>query len=167
MSQRFESIEDVIKRNNLSSAPLSQEAIIHHAKKAMVTNSLAYILTDAAESFMLDCENALNRFDRSLKKEVKQNFRQLHRCVHAARLAANKAAKPMYQTGSGFLDDACIDSDWFYHFLQLLDDRVGTNPQKTQLLLEFLLSMPSEGENIFNVKLEDFMNDSYGTLQTK
>ena len=159
MNQRFQSLDEVIQRNNLSSAALSPEAVRYHAKKAMVTNSLAYILTDAAETFMVDCESSLNKFDRALKNEVKRNFRQMHRCVHAARLAANKAATPMYKSGTGFKDDACIDSDWFYHFLQLLDDRVGTNPQKTQLLLEFLLAMPSEGEGLFDVKLEDFVSE--------
>jgi hypothetical protein len=83
----------------------------------------------------------------------------MNRQVHSARLAAKKAAEPMYVTDSGFTDDACIDSDWWYNFLKLVDDRVGTNKQKTHLLLEFLLNMPSEGEGLFNPKFEDFVSE--------
>lgn len=160
MSQRYSSLEEVIKANNLAkNCTMSPEGIRHHAKMAMVTNSLAYILADASETFLMDCENALGKFDRHLQKEIKQNFRQMTRCVHSARLAAKKAALPMYKTDSGFTDDACIDSDWWYNFVKLIDDRVGVNPQKTRLLLEFLLNMPSEGEGLFNPKFEDFVSE--------
>lgn len=159
MSQRYSSLEEVIKANNLDkNCTMSPESIKHFAKMAMVTNSLAYILADAAESFLMDCDFALGKFDRHLTKEVKRNFKQMHNAVHSARQATKKAAEPMYLTDSGFTDDACIDSDWFYNFLKLLDDRIGVNPQKTQMLLEFLLNMPSEGEELFNPKLEDFVN---------
>jgi hypothetical protein len=158
MSQRYSSLEEVIKANNLDKdCTMSPESIKHFAKKAMITNSLAYILADAAETFLMDCEFALGKFDRNLLREVKRNFRQMKSAVHQARLAAKKAAEPMYEAGSGFTDDACIDSDWWYNFVKLLDDRVGVNKQKTQLLLEFLLNMPSEGEGLFKPKLEDFV----------
>ena len=160
MSQRYSSLEEVIKANNLDkNSTMSPESIKHFAKKAMITNSLAYILADAAETFLMDCDFALSKFDRHLTKEVKQSFKLMHKAVHSARLAAQKAAEPMYKTDSGFTDDACIDSDWFYNFLKLLDDRVGVNPQKTRLLLDFLLNMPSEGEGLFNPKFEDFYTE--------
>ena len=158
MSQRHSSLDEVINEHNLNrNTTLSAEEVRQYAKKAMVTNSLAYVLADAANSFLIDCDAALQHFHKSLRHEVKQNFRQFQHTIHAARAASKKAAEPMYLAGSGYTDDACIDSDWFYHFIQLLDDRVGTNPQKTQLLLEFLLNMPSEGEGIFNPKYEDFI----------
>lgn len=157
MPQRFSSLEEVIKANNLDTSGLSPEATRHYAHLAMTTNSLAYILADAAETFLLDSETALNKFDRHLLKEVKQNFQQMNRQVHAARLAAKKAARPMYTTDSGFTDDACNDSDWWYNFMKLVDDRIGTNKQKSHLLLEFLLNMPSEGEGLFNPKFDDFL----------
>jgi len=159
MAQRYSSLEEVIKENNLDTSGLSPEAVRRHAKIAMNANSLAYILADAAETFLMDCEVSLSKFDRHLKREVKQNFAQMKRCVHSARAATKKAAQPMYDTDSGFTDDACIDADWWYNFVKLVDDRVGTNPQKTHLLLEFLLNMPSEGEGLYNVKLEDFVNE--------
>lgn len=160
MSQRYSSVDEVIKANFLDKdCDMSPEAVRHYAKMAMVTNSLAYILADAAETFLMDCEFALGKFDKHLLRDVKRNFRQMKTAVHAARLAAKKAAEPMYKADHGFTDDACVDSDWFYNFLKLLDDRVGVNKQKTQLLLEFLLNMPSEGEGLFNPKLDDFVNN--------
>lgn len=158
MSQRYSSLDEVIKANNLfKDCNLPLETMRHHAKMAMVTNSLAYVLADAAESFLMDSDLALNKLNRNLTRETKQNFKNMASAVHTARRAAQRAAKPMYATDSGYTDDACIDSDWFYHFLMLLDDRVGVNPQKTHLLLEFLLNMPSEGEGLFNPKMDDFI----------
>lgn len=160
MSQRYSSLDEVIKANNLSKdCTMSLEDIRHYAKMAMITNSLAYIMADAAETFLMDCEFALGKFDRHLTKEVKRNFRIMQTAIHQARLAAKKAAEPMYLTDSGFTDDACVDSDWWYNFVKLLDDRVGVNKQKTQLLLEFLLNMSPEGEGLFNPKFEDFYNE--------
>lgn len=160
MSQRYLSLDEVIKENNLDkNTHLKIEEVRHHAKMAMVTNSLAYILADAAESFLMDCDNSLLKFDRQLKQNVKQNFRDMHKRVHAARQSAKKAASPIYKAGEDYTNDACIDSDWFYNFVKLLDDRIGVNQQKTNLLLEFLLNMPSEGEGLFDVKFEDFKNE--------
>ena len=159
MAQRYSSLEEVIKAHNLTKdSQMSPEAVKHWAKMAMVTNSLAYILADAAESFLMDCDEALGKFDKNLVQKTKQNFKELHKCVVAAKAAAKKAASPIYETTSGYTDDACIDSDWWYNFVKLLDDRVGVNPQKTQMLLEFLLQMPSEGDGLFNPKYEDFVS---------
>ena len=160
MSQRYQSLEEVIEANGLDKdCPMSAEAIIRHAKMAMVTDSFAYVLADAAETFLMDCECSLSKFDRYLRKETKQNFKHMHQCVRSAHAAAKKAVSDMYKTNTGFTDDACIDSDWWYNFIKLVDDRVGTNQQKTMMLLEFLLNMPSEGEGLFNPKLEDFVNE--------
>lgn len=160
MSQRYSSLDEVIKENDLAKdCQMSPEGIRHWAKMAMVTNSLAYVIADAAETLLMGCDQALGKFDRRIKQNVKKNFRHMHKCVHDARLAAGKAAEPMYKASSGYTDDACIDSDWWYNFIKLVDDRIGTNEQKTNLLLEFLLSMPSEGEGLFSPKFEDFVNE--------
>lgn len=160
MSQRYAALDDVIKEHQLGKdCTMSAEAIRHHAKRAMVTNSLAYILADAAETFLMDCEESLGKFDRHLRQDVKQRFKAMHRAVHDARQAARRAAEPMYKTESGYRDDACSDSDWWYNFVKLLDDRVGVNPQKTRLLLEFLLEMPSEGGGLWKPKMDDFYSE--------
>lgn len=160
MSQRYSCLEDVIQGHNLyDNCDMSPEAIRYWAKKAMITNSLAYVLADAAESFLMDCDGALAKFDRLVKRDVKRNFKIMHKCVNDARKAAKKAVGPMYETHSGFTDDGCIDSDWFYNFVMLLDDRVGVNPQKTRILLEFLFNMPSEGDGMFNPEYDDFVNE--------
>lgn len=160
MSQRYSSLDEVIKKNNLDkNCNLKPEEIRHHAKMAMVTNSLAYILADAAESFLMDCDTSLKKFDRQLRQNVKKDFREMHKRVEDARKSAKKAAEPIYKAGEDYTNDACIDADWFYNFVKLLDDRIGVNQQKTNLLLEFLLNMPSEGEGLFDIKLEDFNHE--------
>ena len=157
MKQKFSSLDEVLAANNIKSDTLSKEEVRHYAHLAMTTNSLAYVLADAAESFLMDCDAALGRVDRCLVQKTKQNFKEMHRCVHSARASAKKAASPMYETNSGFTEDACYDSDWWYNFIKLIDDRIGVNPQKTNQLLEFLLNMPSEGEGLFNPTYSDFI----------
>lgn len=158
MTKRYAGLKEVIKETNIAkNATLSPEAIEYWTKKALATHSLAYILADAAESFLMECDEAMHKIDKQLVQKVKQDFKEMHRCVHASYKATNKAVQPMYKTNSNFTDNGCIDSDWWYNFLKLIDDRVGTNPQKTHLLLEFLLTMPSEGEGLFNPKFEDFV----------
>ena len=160
MTKRYAGLKEVIKEANIAkNATLSPEAIEYWTKRALATHSLAYILADAAGSFLMDSEEAMHKIDRQLTYEVKQAFNELHKCIHNSYRAANKAVQPMYKTNSNFTHDGCIDSDWWYNFLKLVDDRIGINPQKTQLLLEFLLTMPSEGEGLFNPKYEDFISE--------
>jgi hypothetical protein len=107
----------------------------------------------------MECDEAMRKIDKQLVQKVKQDFNEMHRCIHASYKATNKAVQPMYKTNSNFTDNGCIDSDWWYNFMKLVDDRIGTNKQKTQLLLEFLLNTPSEGEGLFNPQFKDFVSE--------
>jgi hypothetical protein len=49
----------------------------------------------------------------------------------------------------------CSDSDWWMAIIKLIDDRVADDPQKTTMLLEFLLNMP-EGDSTYKITLDDF-----------
>jgi hypothetical protein len=47
------------------------------------------------------------------------------------------------------------DSDWWYNFIRLVEDRTGNDALKTRQLLNWVLTMPSE-MGIFKIKKSDF-----------
>lgn len=156
-NKRFACVDEVIVNHNLAKdCVLPIESIRHLAKLSMLTNSMAYIFADAAESLLMDTEFTLDKLEKCLSKQAKHDFKQMKNSVHAARLAAKKAAAPMYSQ-KDFTEDGCTDSDWWYNLIKLIDDRIGNNKQKTNLLLDFLFNMPSEGDGLFNVTYDDFI----------
>ena len=161
-NKRFAAIEQMLPSHDLiKDSTMSEDAIRHYAKLATLTHSMAYILADAADPFLMDSEFALGKLNQRLKRQTKKNFADMYAAVRVSRRAVKKAAGPMYLK-EDFSKDACKDSDWWYNLFKLIEDRIGNNKQKTNLLLDFLLNIPSEGDGLFNVKYEDFVND--GTL---
>lgn len=132
---------------------LSREEIHKSVKRGMVLNNMAFVLADAANTFLLDCECELKKFGVGFGQKDKKNFNEMMRHIYAARKWAEISALPIYEMSE--VDDACADSDWWYHFMKLVDDRTGDDPRKTNMLLEFLLQMPSE-VGLFKVTLDDF-----------
>lgn len=152
--KRDAEIDEMIDRFHMTKkCNMSREAIHKAVEKGMVLNNLAFVLADACNTFLMDCENELKRFDVAFGQTDKYNFRQMLSHISAARKWAEKSALPVYDIPDA--DDACADSDWWYSFIKLVNDRTGENPGKTNLLLEYVLNMPSE-MNMFDVKYNDF-----------
>lgn len=152
--KRDAEIDEMIDRfHMMKKCNMSREAIHKAVEKGMVLNNLAFVLADACNTFLMDCENELKRFDVAFGQTDKYNFRQMLSHISAARKWAEKSALPIYDIPDA--DDACADSDWWYSFIKLVNDRTGENPGKTNLLLEYVLNMPSE-MNMFDVKYNDF-----------
>lgn len=152
--KRDAEIDEMIDRFHMTKkCSMSREAIHRAVERGMVLNNLAFVLADACNTFLMDCENELKRFDVAFGQTDKYNFRQMLSHISAARKWAEKSALPIYDIPDA--DDACADSDWWYSFIKLVNDRTGENPGKTNLLLEYVLNMPSE-MNMFDVKYNDF-----------
>lgn len=152
--KRDAEIDEMIDRfHMMKKCNMSREAIHKAVEKGMVLNNLAFVLADACNTFLMDCENELKRFDVAFGQTDKYNFRQMLSHISAARKWAEKSALPIYDIPDA--DDACADSDWWYSFIKLVNDRTGENLSKTNLLLEYVLNMPSE-MNMFDVKYNDF-----------
>ena len=152
--KRDAEIDDMIDRfHMMKKCSMSREAIHKAVEKGMVLNNFAFVLADVCNTFLMDCENELKRFDVAFGQTDKYNFRQMLSHISAARKWAEKSALPIYDIPDA--DDACADSDWWYSFIKLVNDRTGENPSKTNLLLEYVLNMPSE-MNMFDVKYNDF-----------
>lgn len=147
-------IDDMIDRFDMTrKCSLSREAIHKKVRRGLVLNNLAFVLADAANSALMDMESELSPLGVSFGQKDKFNFNQMLSHVSAAKKWAEKSALPIYDIPD--TDDACADSDWWYSLMKLVDDRLGDNPQKTNLFLEYLLAMPSE-IGVFNVTYNDF-----------
>lgn len=154
IKKRDADIENMIDRFRMEErCNLSREEIRKAVLRGMVDNNLAFILADAANTFLMDCESELSRLGVAFGQKDKYNFKQMMEHVKAARKWAEKSALPMYDIPD--VNDACADSDWWYNFMKLVDDRIGDDPRKTNLLLEYLLAMPSE-VGLFKIDYNNF-----------
>ena len=132
----------------------TREELHEIINKAMICNNFAFVLADVANTFLMDCEKSLETFGIAFDKKDKYNFRQMLDHVKAARKWAEKSAMPIYEIGEE-TDEACADSDWWYSLIKLIDDRTGDDPQKTNMLLEYILAMPSQ-VGLFKITYDDF-----------
>ena len=154
IAQRDAQIDAMIDRFNITEkCNMSREAIREKVRRGMVLNNLAFILADVANTFLMDMEEELKPFGVCFAQTDKYNFKQMLSHVTAARKWAEKTALPIYEIADA--DDACADSDWWYNFIKLVDDRTGESARKTNMLLEYLLNMPSE-VGLFKVTYNDF-----------
>lgn len=154
IQKRDEQIDAMIDRFDMTNkCNLSREAIHRKVQRGMVLNNLAFVLADAANTFLMDMESELASLGVGFRQEDKYNFNQMLSHVKAARKWAEKSALPIYEMSE--VDDACADSDWWYNMIKLIDDRLGDDRRKTNMLLEFILAMPSE-VGLFNVTYNDF-----------
>lgn len=154
IKKRDADIDAMIDRFNMTEkCNLSREQIHRKVQRGMVLNNFAFILADAANTALMDMETELKPLGVAFSQKDKQNFNEMMKHVVAAKKWAEKSALPIYEISEA--QDACADSDWWYNFLKLVDDRIGDNAQKTNLLLEYLLNMPKE-VGLFDVRYEDF-----------
>lgn len=152
--QDIEIYDDFIRANRLAEkTTMPMEKIREKVERAMTANNFAFIMADVVNSFMLDCDSALSHFDKAFSMKSKECFKNMYKHIVAARKWSEKLSQPVYECSR--TDDMCADSDWWLAVIKLIDDRVAGNPQRTTMLLEFLLNMP-EGESTYKVKPEDF-----------
>lgn len=155
VKKRDQEIDAMIDRYDMERyCDMTREQIRRCVQRGMVANNLAFVLADTANTFLMDCEGDLRKLGVGFGYNDKYNFNQMMRHITAARKWAAKSALPIYELKEE-TDDACADSDWWYHMARLIDDRLGDDRRKTNMLLEFLLQMPSE-VGLFKVTYDDF-----------
>lgn len=154
IAKRDREIDEMIDRFNMTKkCSLSREQIHKAVERGMILNNFAFVLADAANTFLMDCECEMSKLGVAFTQKDKQNFKEMLKQIHSARKWAEICALPIYEIKDA--DDACADSDWWYNFIKLVDDRIGDDPRKTNLLLEYILAMPSE-IGLFKVEYNDF-----------
>ena len=146
--------KEFIKEHKLTEKTnLSEQKIMEKVKRAMTANNFAFILADVVNSFIIDCDIALHPFDKAFSQKSKETFKALQKHIVAARKLSDKLSEPIYDSIRA--NDMFADSDWWKAIIKLIDDRVADSPQKTTMLLEFLLNMP-EGDSTYKVTYNDF-----------
>lgn len=146
--------DDFIREHKLAERTMMPiEQIREKVRRAMTANNFAFIMSDVVNWFMIDCDEALTPFDKAFSQKSKENFNNMRKHVVAARKWSEKLSRPVYECSRS--DDMCSDSDWWMAIIKLIDDRVADDPQKTTMLLEFLLNMP-EGDSTYKITIDDF-----------
>lgn len=131
---------------------LSEADALLQARRAVCNLNISFVLADVLNSFLSDAESTLKSMGLRLSGEDKHRFLLMQKSVKTARVMAGAFARPLYQMKD--TGDACNCSDWYYHFLRLVETRV-TDGRKTHMLLEFLLTMPSD-DDVYDVSWDDF-----------
>ena len=163
MTKKYdEELDAIIDRFHITEkCDLTREQIHLRVKKGMVCISLAHVLADAANTLLKDAEFYLNPLEVSFERQDKQNYKRMLKAMAAAKKTAAECAFQVYQTND--VDYFAFDSDWWYQVILLINDRVGENKRKTNIVLEWLLNMPSEINLFNNIKKNDFEHPDYDT----
>lgn len=157
--QRDAEIDVIIDRFRMEEkCGLTREQIRQRVIKGMVSTNLAHVMADAANSLLLDAEDVLKPMMVSFSQKDKYNYRQMLDHIVAAKKWAAKSCFEPYLTGEA--DLFAQDADWWYNIIRLIEDRTGDNVQKTKLVLNWLLAMPTE-MNLFKIKMNDFKRSLY------
>lgn len=161
MEEQIDSMIDKFKM--VENCNIPREEIKKIVRRGMVLNNFAFVLADVANTFLMDCERDLRKLGVAFGQKDKYNFKMMLDHVKAAKKWAEISAMPIYHMDH--TDDACSDSDWWYNFIKLVDDRTGDNYAKTNLILEYLLNMPSE-TGLFDIKYDNFKTFKKDEMQT-
>jgi hypothetical protein len=132
---------------------IDRETIHNRISKAVVLMNLSHVLSDVIDTMLLDVDGILRPFAVEFNQEDKRQVKQAMKYIKDAKICLNRVTKAPYDYDDA--DEFAADSDWWYNFIRCAHDRTGMSVQKTRLLLEYVLNMPSE-MNMFDVKYKDF-----------
>ena len=127
-------------------------------RKTLIANTFAYVFADIVDYFIKDCDEYLGKFDKCFSRESKQYYNEMRKHI----IAAKKYSKKLWEPASdnACTDDICSDSDWWFSFIKLVDDRIEGNSENANKLLECLFNMP-EGDSPYKVEYDDFKTFKY------
>lgn len=132
---------------------LTREQIHLRIRRATVTSNLALVLADVVNTLLMDTEADLKIFGAIFRHDEKWKYNQVVKHLRDAKKISGFICADTYKSAEA--DLFAEDCDWWYNLIRVIEDRTGDNIQKTRMLLEFVINMPSE-MNMFNVKYKDF-----------
>lgn len=149
-------IDDIIdKYKVIEKTGMTREELHKQIFKATTCMSLAYMLTDVADSLLMDADSIFKPFRISLKFQERMQLNKVGSSIAAARRGIKELTGGIYRSqGDAFATDA----DWWYNAIRLLHDRTGESLFKTRQVLEWLINMPSEMNMFTKITLKDFAN---------
>ena len=153
-----ENIMSVIRKYGMDKkCNMSEDALKLTIKRAVVANHIAFVLADAANSCLIDCENYMKKLGVSFDGRDKFNFNKMLDCVKGARKWTKEAAFPLFGCDYDGRDDNINDSDWWYNLVKLIENRLGGDDSAAEQLIDYILSIGSD-RGVFNVTREDFFD---------
>jgi hypothetical protein len=81
-------------------------------------------------------------------------FKELKKLVNATRKWANRITRDYRHSERD--GDLAIESDWWYHMILMVEDRIGTDNLKTKQLIQWISTMPSQLNLFDNIHTKDF-----------
>lgn len=126
-----------------------QDVII---RKALFFTNIAYILTDIANTAIIESDEELKKIDSFVKREQKDKFAYAKNQLRKAKEITEKIARPIYKIRDS--DNACSDSDYLYEALKLIIDRTEDSPISKKEMLEYIKQKPSI-MNIYEILKKD------------
>lgn len=114
------------------------------SQETLIKTNLAYILSDVAESFMLDVDASMQKVlgSGAAKYGEKYKFKLVAEDIKRVHKRIKELICPMYDIPE--TDDACEDSDWFADMFLLIVDRAGTKPKNMDKIRKAIYNMKSE-----------------------
>ena len=156
------SIKEIVDNFKRSNPTLTKEDVERLTKKAISDMSLAFLLVDVANSFLMDADAFFKQMNIKVKDTDSKNMKNLSEAVKRARIMSGIAARPLYEMAGD--DDAAYDSDWWYNTIRLVETRINDDAVRSNQFIEYLLSM-SPIFDIYDVKYEDYKRTTYKTKE--
>jgi hypothetical protein len=111
-------------------------------EQANIATNSAYLLIEAANSFLVDLESMLSKIEMGTLYGERKRFKSMLNEAKKMREMTRKAASPL-----GEIDCAEIalgDADYLYDYMKLLVDRVGDSDDKKVKVRALLFNVTSE-----------------------
>lgn len=115
-----------------------------------IHTNLLFLLTDVAETLMMDVQEMLKKEGYGLRHEAKRNF---NTAIHSLRKLKDTVNTCKEETQESFGND----SDCMYEFIKLLIDRCGEDDEKMFKFYNYIKQFPSQCDmknldsSVFNI----------------
>ena len=146
---------------------LTREELHRHIETVAVMMDLTTVLADVIDSMLLDIDELLAKVKTPLDDRERSYFKELRKLVNDARKWAQQATRDTRNSEHDF--DMAMESDWWKNFILMVEDRTGTDEQKTLLLIRWISTMPSQLHLFDSIHTKDFLRltGEYDTIPRK
>lgn len=111
-------------------------------RKALFYTNTAYLISDIANSAIIDANEELKKIGSHVKEDERKRFSYAKNQLRKAKEITERIARPVYKISDA--DNACSDSDYLFEVLKLVIDRTSDTPESKQQMLEYIAKMPSQ-----------------------
>lgn len=147
--------DDIIDALHLEQATgMTRENLHLHIETVAVMMDLTTVLADVIDTMLLDIDDLLAKVKTPLDDRDRSYFKELRKLIKAARKWAQRATREARHSEHD--DDLANESDWWKNFILMVEDRTGTDELKTQQLIQWISTMPSQMHLFEHIRTKDF-----------